>query len=190
MNAWLGRVVVLLVIVSAVSMLAPSSEARYYDPETGRFLQEDPEAPGQVRVQKGTALVIRPSPATTKTQRLNPYAYVTNNPINFIDPYGLLERGTKQWEQVRGVAKSQLRGEAQAAKEAGLQCPVIRDKTEDETIITVAEAVADEVEPAEYGFLGTGLLNKKNQENIDGRMRQKHPDWPWAGWDAVRKDLE
>jgi RHS repeat-associated protein len=38
--------------------------ARYYDPSTGRFLSEDPVASD------------------------NPYAYVGNNPINFVDPSG------------------------------------------------------------------------------------------------------
>ncbi|MBI4707735.1 MAG: hypothetical protein HY761_07415 [Candidatus Omnitrophica bacterium] len=39
--------------------------ARYYDPQIGRFLQEDP------------------------VWGLNFYSYVDNNPLNFIDPYGL-----------------------------------------------------------------------------------------------------
>lgn len=45
---------------------------RYYDPEIGRFLSPDP------RLGK-----------PTNTQSFNPYAYVENNPINFIDPLGL-----------------------------------------------------------------------------------------------------
>ena len=50
---------------------APGSElyflrARYYDPETGRFIGQDPLRLG------------------------NPYVYVGNNPTNLIDPYGLL----------------------------------------------------------------------------------------------------
>ncbi len=49
---------------------APGSElyflrARYYDPETGRFLGQDP------------------------LSAVNLYAYVGNNPTNLIDPYGL-----------------------------------------------------------------------------------------------------
>ncbi len=44
--------------------------ARYYDPVLGRFTQADP---------------IVPSPAP---QSLNRYAYVTNNPVNFVDPLG------------------------------------------------------------------------------------------------------
>ena len=39
---------------------------RYYDPETGRFISEDPAKDG-----------------------LNWYAYCGNNPVNFVDPWGL-----------------------------------------------------------------------------------------------------
>jgi RHS repeat-associated protein len=42
--------------------------ARTYDPKVGRFLQQDPEGP-------------------TETDQ-NLYAYVGNNPIGFIDPFG------------------------------------------------------------------------------------------------------
>jgi RHS repeat-associated protein len=45
--------------------------ARYYDPKIGRFLSEDPIPIGQ-----------------RKLEELNPYAYVANNPVNFIDPSG------------------------------------------------------------------------------------------------------
>jgi len=43
---------------------------RYFSPEMQRFISEDP-----IRLRGGT----------------NYYSYVNNNPINFIDPYGLLE---------------------------------------------------------------------------------------------------
>lgn len=45
---------------------------RYYDPEMGRFISKDPH-PGRLD-----------RPAT-----LNPYCYVCNNPVNFVDPLGL-----------------------------------------------------------------------------------------------------
>lgn len=44
---------------------------RYYDPEIGRFISADPEF-GSV----------------TNPQSLNPYVYVNNNPLNYIDPTG------------------------------------------------------------------------------------------------------
>jgi RHS repeat-associated protein len=46
--------------------------ARYYDPALGRFLTQDPW-PGSV----------------FSPQSLNPYAYVLNNPVNWLDPWGL-----------------------------------------------------------------------------------------------------
>ena len=49
--------------------------ARYYDPETGRFLGEDP-VQGEY----------------TKPQTLHKYIYVTNNPIIFLDPSGTVYR--------------------------------------------------------------------------------------------------
>ena len=48
------------------------AEARYYDPKTGRFLQED-KAPLVPDTPEG----------------LNVYPYVSNNPTSFVDPEGL-----------------------------------------------------------------------------------------------------
>lgn len=45
---------------------------RYYDPETGRFLSPDPRLGKKLNPQS-----------------FNPYTYVENNPLNFIDPLGL-----------------------------------------------------------------------------------------------------
>lgn len=57
---------------------------RYYDPEIGRFISKDPR-PGRLD-----------RPAT-----LNPYCYVENNPVNFVDPLGLEAINPEEWERVR-----------------------------------------------------------------------------------------
>lgn len=54
---------------------------RYYDPHIGRFLTPDPLQ----------GLLDSP-------QSLNPYSFVENNPINFIDPLGLASWKQRLWE--------------------------------------------------------------------------------------------
>jgi RHS repeat-associated protein len=53
--------------------------ARYYDPATGRFLNEDP-----LKFSAG----------------INFYAYVKNKPIDFLDPYGLQCTQVTPWQQI------------------------------------------------------------------------------------------
>lgn len=86
-SSWIALLVCLLPITSA--------DARYYDPQTGRFLQEDSE--------DTTAIILRRQRAATRRsgfqidevipsvspQQLNPYPYVENNPVNLVDPLGL-----------------------------------------------------------------------------------------------------
>ncbi|MSR78372.1 MAG: DUF4329 domain-containing protein, partial [Candidatus Omnitrophica bacterium] len=48
--------------------------ARYYDPSLGRFISRDPQYLGN----------------TSQTQSINPFIYVQNDPVNFIDPLGLV----------------------------------------------------------------------------------------------------
>src|SRR3990167_7271384 len=117
--------------------------SRYYDPKIGRFLQEDPEQPGQVRVQGGRVVVIKPSAPSLVSQRLNPYVYVSNNPINLVDPYGLLERGTKQWSEAKAIAESNLGEKLEQARAQNLECPAIPGGTADESKEMVTEAFAD-----------------------------------------------
>ena len=56
---------------------------RYYDPEIGRFISKD----------KNFGDLFNP-------QTLNPYVYVENNPVNFVDPLGFAALSPEEKEQV------------------------------------------------------------------------------------------
>jgi len=62
---------------------------RYYDPEKGRFISEDPIgfAGGMVELQDYGDAVGK------VLKSANLYHYTFNNPVNFIDPFGLLVWG-------------------------------------------------------------------------------------------------
>jgi uncharacterized protein RhaS with RHS repeats len=59
----------LIVIVLALLVFIADSEARWYEPQMGRFLSEDP-----IGLAGG----------------INKYSYVGNSPLNFRDPLGLI----------------------------------------------------------------------------------------------------
>jgi len=184
------KLIAWLIVVGCV-VPAMFAEARYYDPETGRFLQEDPEQPGQVRVQGGRVVVIKPSASSMTSQRLNPFVYVRNNPINLIDPYGLLDRGTPEWADAKSKAQAGFGEVFKKAEEKGIECPPIPGKSSEESIDATAEALADEVRPEEWWPKGLGLkFSKKNRDRLEKGLREKHPDWPWAQWDEVRESLK
>ncbi len=60
--------------------------ARYYDPDRGRFLNEDPILRGGNPDIPYALPLFLPNPPL-----LNPYVYVGNNPINYSDPLGLFQ---------------------------------------------------------------------------------------------------
>ena len=89
--------------------------ARYYNPKTGRFINEDPIRDG-----------------------LNWYVYCENNPVKFVDPSGLvvtewdmmhcsydeinqLRRNTKKWENGSGVEKAEAAASSKAIREKYLE---------------------------------------------------------------------
>ncbi len=142
-------------------LLMPAlADARYYNSKTGRFLQRDPESPGRVRVQNGRVVVLNPSAPVTDSLDPNLYLYVRNNPINFVDPYGLLPRGTKKWDEAKAAASTLFEKSFELAQTQGMKCPAIPSKSPDESIDMVAEAFADEVTDEEWGFKGLGLKFK------------------------------
>lgn len=69
-------------VVAACLVPTLRAEARYYDPKTGRYLQEDSVG----------------SSVSTPEQH-NPYPYAQNRPTVFIDPYGRLIFGRKEAEE-------------------------------------------------------------------------------------------
>lgn len=58
----------ILLLIGFIVLVSSNSHARYFNPETGRYLTPDP-----IGLEGG----------------INLYVYTLNNPINYIDPYGL-----------------------------------------------------------------------------------------------------
>jgi len=60
--------------------------ARDYDPDTGRFLQEDPEPPYS-------------NGALMQPKNLNLFAYAWNSPLRYIDPDGTRPMDSMSWDR-------------------------------------------------------------------------------------------
>ena len=174
-----------------VACLVPTSlaEARYYDPQTGRFLQEDPEQPGQVRVQGGRVVVIKPSAPSMDPQRLNPYAYVMNNPMNFTDPYGLFEEGTFDYNRTISQCRGFVQPKFEQASQQGTCPPPIPGKSPEESIEDFCKEFARAAQRSETGRTGLGLKKPENSKRVIDEMKKNNPNWPWAEWESSALQL-
>ncbi len=160
------------------------AEARYYDPKTGRFLQRDPESPGQVRVRNSRAVVNKPTPQGVDPLIWNTYLYVANNPINFTDPFGLFPKGTKEWDRTYGQCQGFIKPKFEQAVQQG-KCPTsIKGKSPEGSVEAFCEEFAVSATEKEAGWKGAGFLNKNNTKKVIDDMKQQHPDWPWAEWES------
>ncbi len=63
--------------------------ARYYDAEVGRFINEDPILKGMSNTEATSCSESISGFPLQSPQELNPYVYVGNNPVNWVDPLGL-----------------------------------------------------------------------------------------------------
>jgi len=75
--------------------------ARYYDPSIGRFISRDPILSP---MQRGDNFFWALPYLINQPQNLHPYIYVTNSPINYTDPYGLIGGWITLWARFGYIA--------------------------------------------------------------------------------------
>ncbi|MBI3011453.1 MAG: RHS repeat-associated core domain-containing protein [Candidatus Omnitrophica bacterium] len=118
--------------------------ARYYDPHTGTFLQEDP-----------LGFFVS----------ANAYPYVTNNPVNLTDPLGLLPRKlgpfpNPAWSETRDRVKQEFSTR-------------FGDRFSDEELNFAAEKFADEVRLKELNRLRDPHTQGETLKDIGQRIKDE-----------------
>ena len=122
--------------------------SRYYDPETGRFLNED--------------LVSYLDPATIGG--INPYAYCGNDPVNYVDPSGHSWEWNTFWIGL-GMLVTAICAIALSLTTFGAGIPlamsVIAGVTLGAGVLTGVNGVATMIEAGtQYNFVRDGLFNE------------------------------
>jgi hypothetical protein len=79
---------VLLVVFLLLGAFAETSHARWYDPQTGRFLERDPLGSMTHRIAADPATAVAPRPTIQYTDGMNVYQAVRSQPTRRIDSHG------------------------------------------------------------------------------------------------------
>ncbi len=142
--------------------------SRYYAPQAGRFTTADP-----------IGLLGGP----------NLYVYVNNNPVNWIDPWGLKEKpkgdSGLNWAE-KLYARKKIK-EFLTQHVQGKDIPLIPGTIQQQTIDMVSSEIADLLRRSDIQTLkeGTPEQQQKLLNRITDEMKSKHPDWPVEQWGGL-----
>lgn len=129
--------------------VAIKNSNRHYNPEIGRFISADP------------LYVEEMDKRGVDTQKLNVYSYVNNNPINMIDPTGMLGfKFTVSFGAEFGLGRSYSTGIAVAWDENGKMSLGVVENGKDSTIGLQAGVGGD--------LIKIGINNTEHVKDMEG----------------------